>query len=181
MLSKFTNYARSIVTSPKGGPVSGLDQVPLIGLSGERLAEEAWRGKVLLFVNVASRCGLTPQYADLVKLQQDYAARGFTVIGVPCNQFMGQEPGSASEIASFCAVTYGVDFPLLEKADVNGADRSTLYRFLVDSKVGGGERISWNFEKFLVGRDGAVVARFAPRILPSEPAVKAAIEGALGR
>jgi glutathione peroxidase len=123
--------------------------------------------------------GLTPQYGGLVKLQQDYAARGFTVIGTPCNQFLGQEPGSASEIASFCAMTYGVDFPLLEKADVNGADRSPLYRFLVDSPAGGGERIGWNFEKFLVGRDGAVKARFSPRTEPGDRAITAAIEGAL--
>lgn len=134
--------------------------------------------KALLIVNVASRCGLTPQYTGLVKLQQEYGARGFSVVGVPCNQFMGQEPGSAEEIQEFCSTTYGVDFPLLEKTDVNGADRHPLYQELTRTPDEDGEAgdIQWNFEKFLVGKDGAVVARFRPRTEPDDPAVTSAIE-----
>lgn len=134
--------------------------------------------KAVLLVNVASRCGLTPQYTGLVKLQQQYGERGFTVVGLPCNQFMGQEPGSAEEIQEFCSTTYGVDFPLLEKADVNGPDRHPLYQELVDTPDadGQGGDVQWNFEKFLLDRDGAVVARFRPRTEPEDPAVTSAIE-----
>ncbi|MEV0345871.1 glutathione peroxidase [Nonomuraea sp. NPDC050680] len=134
--------------------------------------------KAVLIVNVASKCGLTPQYAGLVELQRQYGERGFSVIGMPCNQFMGQEPGSAEEIQEFCATTYGVDFPLLEKAEVNGPGRHPLYEELVqtpDAEGAGGD-IQWNFEKFLVDRDGAVVARFRPGTTPDDPAVIAAIE-----
>ncbi|WP_214320009.1 glutathione peroxidase [Nonomuraea sediminis] len=134
--------------------------------------------KAVLLVNVASKCGLTPQYTGLVKLQQQYGERGFTVVGVPCNQFMGQEPGSAEEIQEFCSTTYGVDFPLLEKADVNGTDRHPLYQELADTPDadGQGGDVQWNFEKFLLDRDGAVVARFRPRTEPEDPAVTSAIE-----
>ncbi|MEU4227946.1 glutathione peroxidase [Nonomuraea sp. NPDC026600] len=134
--------------------------------------------KAVLIVNVASKCGLTPQYTGLVELQRQYGERGFSVIGMPCNQFMGQEPGSAEEIQEFCATTYGVDFPLLEKAEVNGPDRHPLYGELVETPDadGAGGDIQWNFEKFLVDRDGAVVARFRPGTTPDDPAVIAAIE-----
>jgi glutathione peroxidase len=134
--------------------------------------------KAVLIVNVASKCGLTPQYTGLVELQRQYGERGFSVIGMPCNQFMGQEPGSAEEIQEFCATTYGVDFPLLEKAEVNGPGRHPLYEQLVETPdaEGAGGDIQWNFEKFLVDRDGAVVARFRPRTTPDDPAVIAAIE-----
>lgn len=165
-------------TPPEGGPGT-ISEIAFTGLDGTALPAEALADKAVLFVNVASRCGLTPQYAQLVELQQKYADRGFTVVGVPCNQFLGQEPGSAEEIASFCSVTYGVDFPLLEKADVNGSDRSPLYQWLIGSEAGGGDDISWNFEKFLVGRNGAVLNRFAPRTTPDAPEVVAAIEAAL--
>ncbi|MFZ2512460.1 MAG: glutathione peroxidase [Gordonia sp. (in: high G+C Gram-positive bacteria)] len=133
----------------------------------------------LLVVNVASKCGLTPQYAKLEQLAQDYPT--LTVVGVPCNQFMGQEPGSPEEIATFCSVTYGVTFPLLEKVDVNGAGRSPLYAALTQASDTDGEAgdIQWNFEKFLVGRDGDVLARFRPRTEPDAPEVIAAIEAAL--
>ncbi|WP_062429216.1 glutathione peroxidase [Herbidospora daliensis] len=130
------------------------------------------QGRSALVVNVASKCGLTPQYTGLVRLQDTFAPRGFTVIGVPCNQFMGQEPGTADEIQEFCSVTYGVDFPLLEKADVNGDDRHPLYRAL----IGDGEDVKWNFEKFTVNADGEVTARFAPQIEPESAEVVAAIE-----
>ncbi|MEU7828975.1 MULTISPECIES: glutathione peroxidase [unclassified Nonomuraea] len=134
--------------------------------------------KAVLIVNVASKCGLTPQYTGLVELQRQYGERGFSVIGMPCNQFMGQEPGSAEEIQEFCATTYGVDFPLLEKAEVNGPGRHPLYEALVETPdaEGTGGDIQWNFEKFLVDREGAVVARFRPRTTPDDPAVIAAIE-----
>lgn len=156
--------------------------IPVNTLSGAptTLAELAG-DKALLVVNVASKCGLTPQYTDLVELQRTYGERGFSVVGVPCNQFMGQEPGTAEEIQEFCSTTYGVDFPLLEKTEVNGDDRHPLYRELVrtaDAEGAAGD-IQWNFEKFLVDRDGAVVARFRPRTEPQDPAVVAAIEKVL--
>ncbi|MBZ4321289.1 glutathione peroxidase [Streptomyces sp. SCA2-4] len=140
-----------------------------------------YRGKAVLVVNVASRCGLTPQYAALEKLQQRYAERGFTVLGVPCNQFMGQEPGSAEEIATFCSATYGVTFPLTEKTDVNGEGRHPLYAGLVDTADAEGHTgdIRWNFEKFLIAPDGTVAARFSPRTEPDAPEVTAAIEAVL--
>jgi glutathione peroxidase len=136
-----------------------------------------------LVVNVASKCGLTPQYSALQKLAQDYADRGLTVIGMPCNQFMGQEPGSAEEIEAFCSDTYGVTFPLLAKADVNGPDRHPLYAELtktpdVDGQAGD---VQWNFEKFLLASDGTVVNRFRPRTAPDAPEVIAAIEAVLAR
>jgi glutathione peroxidase len=138
-------------------------------------------GKLSLVVNVASQCGLTPQYSGLVKLQEQYADKGFTVLGVPCNQFLGQEPGTADEIASFCSTTYGVDFPLFEKIDVNGDDRHPLYEQLtpVADAEGHTGDIRWNFEKFLVSADGEVVARFAPTTEPEAPEIIEAIEANL--
>jgi glutathione peroxidase len=139
-----------------------------------------YRGKAVLVVNVASRCGLTPQYAGLEQLQKTYAERGFTVLGVPCNQFLGQEPGSAEEILQFCSATYGVTFPLTEKIEVNGENRHPLYRELVDvpDTTGYTGDIRWNFEKFLIAPDGSV-SRFAPQTEPDDPALVSAIEAAL--
>lgn len=140
-----------------------------------------YAGKAVLIVNVASKCGLTPQYTGLERLHERYAGQGFTVLGVPCNQFMGQEPGSAEEIAEFCSATYGVTFPLTEKVDVNGDDRHDLYDRLTgfaDAEGHTGD-IRWNFEKFLIGRDGKVVARFSPQTEPEAAEVVAAVEGAL--
>jgi glutathione peroxidase len=139
---------------------------------------ELTSGKPALIVNVASRCGLTPQYSGLVKLQEQYGPRGFTVIGVPCNQFAGQEPGSPEEIQEFCSATYGVDFPLLEKIEVNGPDRHPLYTELTRTADGDGEAgdIQWNFEKFLIDGEGQVVARFRPRTTPEDPSITSAIE-----
>lgn len=140
------------------------------------------KGKVTLLVNVASKCGLTPQYTQLEELQKRFGDQGFTVVGVPCNQFMEQEPGSAEEIATFCSVTYGVTFPLTEKIDVNGDSRSPLYAELTavpdadDATVGD---IRWNFEKFVVSADRSRITRFAPKTKPDDPAVIAAIEQAL--
>lgn len=181
MLSGITGFAKSLLTQPTGGPVQRLEDAGLVRLDGQPLDPSVWRGKVVLFVNVASRCGLTPQYTALQALQSRHRERGLVVIGTPCNQFLGQEPGNASEIATFCSTTYGVDFPLLAKADVNGAHRSPLYRFLIDSPAGGGARISWNFEKFLVGKDGKVRARFSPKTEPDAPEVVQAIEAALNQ
>ncbi|MEB8342866.1 glutathione peroxidase [Streptomyces endophyticus] len=137
-----------------------------------------YQGKAVLIVNVASKCGLTPQYTALEELQKQYADRGFTVLGVPCNQFMGQEPGTADEITKFCSATYGVTFPMTEKVDVNGEERHPLYANLVDMADAEGHTgdVRWNFEKFLVGRSGDVVARFSPQTTPDAPEVVAAIE-----
>ena len=139
-------------------------------------------GSPALLVNVASRCGLTPQYAGLENLQERYAERGFTVIGLPCNQFLGQEPGTAEEIAEFCSATYGVTFPMTEKVEVNGDQRHEIYRTLTETPDEQGESgdIRWNFEKFLVDADGTVLARFSPQVEPEDPAVVDAITARLG-
>jgi glutathione peroxidase len=140
-----------------------------------------YAGQAVLVVNVASKCGLTPQYNGLEKLQERYAERGFTVLGVPCNQFLGQEPGSAEEIAEFCSATYGVTFPLTEKVEVNGEGRHPLYERLVgfaDAEGHTGD-IRWNFEKFLIGRDGTVVGRFSPQTEPESDELVAAVEAQL--
>lgn len=147
----------------------------LTTLDGTSLSPEALKNKVVLFVNVASQCGLTPQYNGLVELNKEYGDRGLVVIGAPCNQFGKQEPGTPEEIQEFATSKYDVNFTLLEKQDVNGPNRSSLYQFL----VGDGEDIAWNFGKFLVGRDGEVVARFEPQTPPNDPELKAAIEKAL--
>ncbi|MCZ7461668.1 glutathione peroxidase [Streptomyces sp. WMMC940] len=155
--------------------------IPLRTLSGEETSLADHHGKAVLVVNVASRCGLTPQYAGLERLQKTYADRGFTVLGVPCNQFLGQEPGSAEEIATFCSATYGVTFPLLEKSDVNGDQRHPLYAELTRFADADGEAgdVQWNFEKFLVSPQGDVVARFRPGVEPEAAEVVAAIEAQL--
>jgi glutathione peroxidase len=136
-----------------------------------------------LVVNVASKCGLTPQYTALEQLAKDYGDRGLTVIGVPCNQFMGQEPGTAEEIQTFCSTNYGVTFPLLAKTDVNGADRHRLYAELTKTPDANGEAgdIQWNFEKFLLEPGGEVVNRFRPRTVPDAPEVIDAIAAVLPR
>jgi glutathione peroxidase-family protein len=173
---------------PKGEPMPAAPVAPnptwyqdlaLVGIDGQPLPAEAVAGKVVLFVNVASKCGFTPQYDGLQKLWQTYKDRGFVIVGVPCNQFGGQEPGSSTEIASFCRLNYGVDFPLLEKQDVNGTNRSKLYAWLVGSPAGDGSDVKWNFEKFLVGRDGRVIDRWRSMTGPDSDALKTAIEAAL--
>jgi glutathione peroxidase len=138
-------------------------------------------GRPALVVNVASRCGLTPQYDALETLHEKYAGRGFTVVGVPCNQFGGQEPGSAEEIADFCSATYGVTFPMTEKVEVNGAGRHPVYDELVrvPDQDGRDGDVRWNFEKFLLDASGAVVARFDPTVVPDDPRVVDAVESLL--
>ncbi|MFI6520512.1 glutathione peroxidase [Spirillospora sp. NPDC050679] len=157
-------------------------EVEIGGLQGGSADLGQYRGnKAVLVVNVASKCGLTPQYAGLERLQERFAERGFTVLGVPCNQFMGQEPGTAEEIATFCSATYGVTFPLTEKVEVNGEGRHPLYEELVDVPDAEGRTgdIQWNFEKFLIAPDGTVAARFAPSVEPEAPEVVSAIEANL--
>jgi glutathione peroxidase len=148
-------------------------------LDGQSSSLKEHEGEVLLLVNVASKCGLTPQYEGLEAMQQRYEGKGFTVLGFPCNQFLGQEPGTPEEIATFCSTTYGVTFPLYEKIDVNGDDRHPLYEQLVevpDSADGHTGDIRWNFEKFLVNRRGEVVGRFNPAVTPEDPALVGAVE-----
>jgi len=158
-----------------------LYQTDLSGLDGTTGALAQLDGKVTLVVNVASKCGLTPQYTGLEELQVAYQDQGFSVLGVPCNQFMEQEPGTAEEIQTFCSTTYGVSFPLSEKIEVNGEARHPLYTELTQSADADGRDgdIQWNFEKFLISGDGEVIARFAPAVEPSDPALVAAIESAL--
>jgi glutathione peroxidase len=162
--------------------VSDLLDSPLTTLQGEPTTLGALTGgAAALVVNVASRCGLTPQYGQLEALQREYADRGFTVLGVPCNQFGGQEPGTAEEIETFCSATYGVTFPMTGKLEVNGAGADPLYRSLTAVPDAAGEAgdVQWNFEKFLLSADGEVVARFRPGTTPDAPEVRAAIEGVL--
>ncbi|MCT4353697.1 glutathione peroxidase [Streptomyces sp. Je 1-79] len=157
-----------------------LYDIPLRTLSGDPISLADYRDQAVLVVNVASKCGLTPQYEGLERLQKQYGDRGFTVLGVPCNQFLGQEPGSAEEIQTFCSTSYGVTFPLLEKAEVNGDARHPLYAELTRVADAEGEAgdVQWNFEKFLIGRDGRIT-RFRPRTEPEAAEVVAAIEAQL--
>ncbi|SDB80805.1 glutathione peroxidase [Raineyella antarctica] len=161
---------------------------PITTMAGEQVTPAHFAGNVLLVVNVASQCGLTPQYAQLEALQRTYGERGLQVLGFPCNQFKGQEPGTDEEIAAFCSATYGVTFPVFSKIEVNGPGRHPLYQQLTRVPAEPGRRefpgaserepedIRWNFEKFLVDREGTVAARFAPDVTPEDPAVVEAIE-----
>ena len=150
-------------------------------LNGDPTSLGEFRGTTLLVVNVASKCGLTPQYEGLERLQKTYGDKGFSVVGFPCNQFGAQEPGSAEEIATFCSATYGVTFPMMEKVDVNGDDRNPVYEELTAFPDAEGEAgdIQWNFEKFLVSADGTIVQRFRPMVDPEAPEVVDAIEANL--
>ena len=154
---------------------------PLHTLDGKPASIGDFSGKALLVVNVASKCGLTPQYEGLERLQKTYSDKGFTVLGFPCNQFGGQEPGSADEIAAFCSTTYGVTFPMFEKIDVNGEGRHAVYEELTAFPDAEGEAgdIQWNFEKFLVSPEGDIVQRFRPMVDPEAPEVIDAIESSL--
>jgi glutathione peroxidase len=158
-----------------------LTDIPLTTLDGKATSLADYADRAILLVNVASKCGLTPQYGALEQLARDYGDRGLTVIGVPCNQFMGQEPGTAEEIQTFCSTTYGVTFPLLAKTDVNGDDRHPLYAELTTVADGDGKAgdIQWNFEKFVIAPGGTVVNRFRPQTEPNAPEVVAAIEAVL--
>ena len=155
-------------------PIARLDGTPAT-------LGEITGGRPALLVNVASRCGLTPQYTGLEELHEQYADQGFTVVGLPCNQFGGQEPGSSEEIAEFCSATYGVTFPMTEKIEVNGAGRHPLYAVLTETPDEQGRTgdVQWNFEKFLLDADGTVVARFNPSIVPDDPDLVKAVQSVL--
>jgi glutathione peroxidase len=158
-----------------------LYDTPVERLSGEPTTLAEHQGKALLIVNVASKCGLTPQYTELEELHEKLSGRGFSVLGFPCNQFGGQEPGTSEEIAEFCSATYGVTFPMYSKIEVNGEGRHPLYQGLTAVPDAAGEAgdIQWNFEKFLVAPNGDVVGRFRPRTTPDDPSLVAAIEAVL--
>lgn len=169
--------------SPGGALIRNMNlfDIPVNTLQGRPSSLGEHKGKVLLVVNVASRCGLTPQYEGLERLHERYADRGFSVVGFPCNQFGAQEPGTSEEIQEFCSATYGVTFPMFEKVDVNGEDRNPVYAVLTETADANGEAgdIMWNFEKFLVGPDGTVLHRFRPRTEPESDEVVGAVEAAL--
>ena len=158
-----------------------LYDIPLRSLHGEPTSLAEHKGKALLLVNVASKCGLTPQYTGLEELHEQYAPRGFAVLGFPCNQFGQQEPGTPEEIETFCSTNYGVTFPLFEKIDVNGEERHPLYEELTQTTDADGKAgdIQWNFEKFLVSPEGEIVARFRPLVEPAAPELVSAIEQSL--
>jgi glutathione peroxidase len=159
--------------------MSDILDIPVTAANGSQTDLSAYRGKVLLVVNVASKCGFTPQYEGLEELQRKFGDRGFTVLGFPCNQFGSQEPGNADEIASFCKLTYDVTFPLMAKIDVNGPQAAPIYQKLKSDAPGllGSEAIKWNFTKFLVDRSGKVVKRYAPQTKPED--IQRDIEGLL--
>ena len=150
-------------------------------IDGKDVDLSVYRGKVLLIVNVASKCGFTPQYSGLQKLYETYKDRGLVVLGFPANNFLWQEPGTDGEIKSFCSLNFGVTFPMFSKISVKGKDQAPLYAFLTDDKAnpGFGGAITWNFNKFLVGRDGKVAARFGSKVTPEDPELVAAVERAL--
>ena len=150
--------------------MSKIHEIPVRKADGSETTLADQQGKVLLIVNVASKCGFTPQYEGLEALQKRYGDKGFSVLGFPCNQFGAQEPGDAEEIANFCKLTYDVDFPLFAKIDVNGDDAAPLYRYLKDEAPGllGSKKIKWNFTKFLVDKAGKVVKRYAPQTKPED-------------
>src|SRR5436309_2735712 len=156
-----------------------IHEIAVKDIDGKEASLKAYQGKVLLIVNVASQCGLTPQYKALEAIHEKYKDKGLTVLGFPCNQFGGQEPGSNEQIKEFCSTKYNVSFPLFDKIDVNGPKRHPLYTSLAgkDSPFPGD--IKWNFGKFLIGRDGKILKRFEPRTVPNAPEVVAAIEAAL--
>ncbi len=158
-----------------------IHEIPVRTLAGEPTTLSEYAGKALLIVNVASKCGLTPQYGALEHLHEELAGRGFAVLGFPCNQFGGQEPGTSEEIAEFCSATYGVTFPMYEKVDVNGDGRHPIYDVLTSTPDADGKAgdITWNFEKFLVAPNGDVVGRFRPQTTPDDPALTAAITSVL--
>ena len=161
--------------------MAGIYDFKVDDIHGKPVKLDAYKGKVLLVVNTASKCGFTPQYEGLEKLHEQYTAQGFSVVGVPCNQFGAQEPGTPDEIKTFCSTSYGVTFPLTEKVEVNGDNRHALYDELTptpDAEDHSGD-IRWNFEKFLIGRDGEVIARFSPLVVPEDESLVGAIDKAV--
>jgi glutathione peroxidase len=175
----FGRRVKGMADAGAGKSADGIYQISARTIDGRETSLGEYRGKVLLIVNTASRCGFTPQYRELEELYQTYGERGLVVLGFPSNQFGGQEPGSEAEIAQFCTTNYGVSFPMFSKVEVNGAGTHPLYRYLKSERSGllGTERIKWNFTKFLVDRNGKVIGRFAPSTKPSE--IAGAIERSL--
>lgn len=169
------------VTETEKKEMSGPLSFEMETLAGEKVALSKYDGNVVLFVNVASQCGLTPQYEKLQALHAKYGGKGLSVVGVPCNQFGGQEPGSADEIQEFCSKNYGVEFDMMAKVDVNGDGACDLYKYLtaLETEPQGSGNIGWNFEKFLVDRSGKVINRFSPRVSPDDSEIITAIETAL--
>jgi glutathione peroxidase len=160
---------------------STIFDIPLKDIDGKATSLKAYKGEVLLIVNVASQCGLTPQYAGLEALHEKYKSQGFTVLAFPCNQFGGQEPGSNAEIKQFCSSKYNVSFPLFDKIDVNGPNRHPLYVLLAGEQSPFPGDIKWNFGKFLVSRDGQLLKRFEPAVKPESAEVSGALEAALAQ
>jgi glutathione peroxidase len=179
----FAGVVAVCVTSVRGADPAGPLSFKMKSISGQDVNLADYKGKVLLLVNVASECGLTPQYEQLQTMHDKYKDKGFVVLGFPCNQFGRQEPGTEADIAKFCTDNYKVTFPLFAKIEVNGGGAAALYQYLtaVETKPQGKGKISWNFEKFLVGRSGQVVARFAPNTEPDALEVVAAIEAELAK
>lgn len=169
---------RAAEPDPAGHPIFDAE---MVSLAGETVNLSKYKGKVLLIVNTASQCGATPQYADLQNLHERYKDQGLAVLGFPCNQFGAQEPGSDGEIAEFCQENYGVTFDMFSKIDVNGETAAPLYRYLTSKQIGLEDtgRVKWNFEKFLISRDGKPLARFRTSVSPDAPEVTDAIEAAL--
>ena len=161
-------------------PVTSVHDFKMQSLDGKDVELSKYKDKVLLVVNVASECGATPQYSQLQKLHEKYSGKGLVVMGFPCNQFGGQEPGDAGQIQKFCSANYGVKFPMFAKIDVNGDDQAPLYDFLKTSAKDH-SNIGWNFEKFIIGKDGKVAARFKTRTKPDAPEVVQVLEEELGR
>lgn len=174
--------ATAIAAMAEGETMKSIYDFTMNDIDGKPVALSEYKGKVVMIVNVASRCGFTPQYAGLQKLYEKYGERGFVILGFPANNFLGQEPGAEAEIKSFCSLNYGVTFPMFEKISVKGKDIHPLYAYLTskDTNPEFSGAISWNFNKFLVGRDGRVVNRFGSRDVPESKAITGAIEAALG-
>ena len=174
-------FSTTLLADEGKDKASSVLEFKMKSLSGEEVDLSKYKGKVLLIVNTASKCGLTPQYEDLQALSEKYKDKGLVVLGFPCNQFGKQEPGSSADISSFCTEKYGVTFDMFEKIDVNGESACDLYKFLtgLDLQPKGSGDVQWNFEKFLVGKDGKPIARFAPRTVPMDETLIAAIEKAL--
>lgn len=178
--TKENSRAASVASASDDVPVVASD-LSLKALDGSALDAKLLEGKAVLYVNVASRCGYTSQYEQLQAIYDRYKEKGLQIVGVPCNQFGGQEPGSSEEIATFCKKNYGVTFPLLEKQDVKGANQSRLYKALVNSNAGKGTDVRWNFEKFLVDASGKVVQRFSSGVKPDSAELTNAIESAIAK
>ena len=163
----------------KADGIPPIQDIPLKDINGNDTSLKSYAGKVILLVNVASKCGNTPQYAGLEAMYEKYKDKGFVIIGVPSNDFLGQEPGTAEEIKAFCKANYGVTFPLMEKVHVKGAEKAPLYAALTGPQSPFPGEVEWNFGKFLIGRDGKVIARFSPKVKPEAPDLVKAVQTAI--